>query len=511
VTMTASPFVVQCPSCASEFPVDPGKVPPAGVHAICSVCLRVFQVTVPTVAAEFTDGAPDWIPDGAAVAGVVPGFPLGVSLEEDLEGEVGTSAPGVLDVDDSVREGEETSVAGWFEGGPEVEEVSDFEAIPDFEAVPDFEVDSDADQVQMAEDLEVSEDLEVTETLEWSEGFGVAGPLDISEPVEAAEPLKAEDSIEVADPIGVTDALEVADSLETASPIEVEEAFQVVDLDADSLYDAEGAVRPEESVSGELDPEVSVDREGGEGLDIPPDVSVRAEFDIGDDPDGGTHLLIEEDFEERGDLGELDELITLEAEGDPAAALGVEFGPLDDFGPLDGVTAPDAVEVEEEVESADPESAAPGPEPMDATEPASLEGVADSPLGTAADTSPGFQDLTSLAQEALAESTGAGEGAPVDSAWPGATLASGAPRFGRRDPSERARHLARVLVSDIIAYHPERYRESFAQGTLQEDFRAEVDKSWKEYVDQVGLELAESTPYFREALNDVLGQGRHLF
>jgi hypothetical protein len=90
-------------------------------------------------------------------------------------------------------------------------------------------------------------------------------------------------------------------------------------------------------------------------------------------------------------------------------------------------------------------------------------------------------------------------------------VASGAERFGHRDPHERARHLARVLVSDIIAYYPVKYRESFDRGTLQEDFRSEVERSWKEYVDQVGLETAEGTSFFKDALNQVLGKGRHIF
>jgi len=93
----------------------------------------------------------------------------------------------------------------------------------------------------------------------------------------------------------------------------------------------------------------------------------------------------------------------------------------------------------------------------------------------------------------------------------GPSVGAGATRFGRRDPHERARHLARVLVSDIIAYYPERYRESFERGTLQDDFRDEVEKSRKEYVDQVGSELANSTDYFQDALNHVLGQGKFRF
>ncbi|MEX0935517.1 MAG: zinc-ribbon domain-containing protein [Gemmatimonadota bacterium] len=120
-----------------------------------------------------------------------------------------------------------------------------------------------------------------------------------------------------------------------------------------------------------------------------------------------------------------------------------------------------------------------------------------------------FEDLRSLASEALAEPVV--EDGPGDSEAGRSTLSSGRERFGQRDPHDRARHLARVLVSDIIAYHPARYHESYARGTLKEDFEEEVKKSWKEYVDQVGEELAESTPYFDEALNEVLGKGEEVF
>ena len=34
---------------------------------------------------------------------------------------------------------------------------------------------------------------------------------------------------------------------------------------------------------------------------------------------------------------------------------------------------------------------------------------------------------------------------------------------------------------------------------------------WDEYVGQVGAELAHSTPYFREALNEILAGGRQVF
>ncbi len=90
-------------------------------------------------------------------------------------------------------------------------------------------------------------------------------------------------------------------------------------------------------------------------------------------------------------------------------------------------------------------------------------------------------------------------------------VAAGAARFGSRDPSDRARRLARVLASDMITYNPARYADARKGGTLVEDFREEIEKSWEEYVDQVGAELAGSTDHFVDALNEVLARGEVLF
>ena len=83
--------------------------------------------------------------------------------------------------------------------------------------------------------------------------------------------------------------------------------------------------------------------------------------------------------------------------------------------------------------------------------------------------------------------------------------------FGRRDPHEKARRLARVLVSDMIMYNPERHSRALESGSLKNDFDEEIKKSWQEYVDQVGDEIAGSTNYFNEALNDLLAKGQSLF
>ncbi|HEX9565932.1 MAG TPA: hypothetical protein VF981_18275 [Gemmatimonadaceae bacterium] len=83
--------------------------------------------------------------------------------------------------------------------------------------------------------------------------------------------------------------------------------------------------------------------------------------------------------------------------------------------------------------------------------------------------------------------------------------------FLANDPNQKARRLARALVSDMVAYHPTRREEGLQQGTLKQLFRDEIKKSYEEYVEQVGREFAESTAHFQEALNDVLAGGRRIF
>jgi hypothetical protein len=49
------------------------------------------------------------------------------------------------------------------------------------------------------------------------------------------------------------------------------------------------------------------------------------------------------------------------------------------------------------------------------------------------------------------------------------------------------------------------------EGRLKELFQEELRKSWQEYVEQVGIEVAKSTPYFRDALNEILAKGKKVF
>lgn len=101
----------------------------------------------------------------------------------------------------------------------------------------------------------------------------------------------------------------------------------------------------------------------------------------------------------------------------------------------------------------------------------------------------------------------------------GGSTATGTPAAGKRtinpflraDPSQRARRLARALVSDLVAYHPQKRDEGIRDGTLRQLFREEIKKSYEEYVEQVGRDVAEASPFFQEALNEILAGGRRIF
>ena len=83
--------------------------------------------------------------------------------------------------------------------------------------------------------------------------------------------------------------------------------------------------------------------------------------------------------------------------------------------------------------------------------------------------------------------------------------------FLANDPNAKAKRLARALVSDIVAYHPQKRDEGARNGTLPQMFKEEIKKSYEEYVEQVGREFAESTTHFQDALNDILGGGKKIF
>jgi hypothetical protein len=102
---------------------------------------------------------------------------------------------------------------------------------------------------------------------------------------------------------------------------------------------------------------------------------------------------------------------------------------------------------------------------------------------------------------------------PANAAPSGAPTAARTPinPFLANDPHAKAKRLARALVSDLVTYFPQKRQDGLRDGTLKQLFKDEIQKSYEEYVLQVGREFAESTPHFQEALNDLLAGGQKVF
>lgn len=80
-----------------------------------------------------------------------------------------------------------------------------------------------------------------------------------------------------------------------------------------------------------------------------------------------------------------------------------------------------------------------------------------------------------------------------------------------RKKKERSKRLARVFVSDILVYNKEKRDKGLENGDLMTVLGPEIKKSWEAYKEKVGPSVVESTDYFRDALNEILADGRKVF
>jgi len=85
------------------------------------------------------------------------------------------------------------------------------------------------------------------------------------------------------------------------------------------------------------------------------------------------------------------------------------------------------------------------------------------------------------------------------------------PRTGGGSKDDRAKRLARVLVSDILCYNQEVRDQALRDGTLMTVLGAEIKKSWELYKEKIGPDEANSSNYFKEALNEILADGQKVF
>ena len=245
------------------------------------------------------------------------------------------------------------------------------------------------------------------------------------------------------------------------------------------------------------------------------------------EPEGGV-AAIESPVEVPADEVGLEEPAPEEPTAEEAAAGAVEAPPEEESGEPAFAESPEAAPpefssetaAEEEVGVADDdfvleqetlyteeEEETPGPEAGTEVE------VEEPEAAPEAETGLEVEEEAPAEEEAAAEAeeTPSGEAPAALAGTGGETPSPGTVQFGRRSPEDKAKRLARVLVSDMILYNPDRHTRAMENDNLAEEFEDEIKKSWEEYVEQVGEDLADSTSYFTDALNEILAKGEEIF
>jgi hypothetical protein len=77
-----------------------------------------------------------------------------------------------------------------------------------------------------------------------------------------------------------------------------------------------------------------------------------------------------------------------------------------------------------------------------------------------------------------------------------------------RDPHERAKRLARLIVSDIIIYNQDKIVEGIKQDTLFDLLKEDIEVGRAYYEKNIDPAVAEQSDYFNHALVDILVKGR---
>ena len=78
----------------------------------------------------------------------------------------------------------------------------------------------------------------------------------------------------------------------------------------------------------------------------------------------------------------------------------------------------------------------------------------------------------------------------------------------RKDPHERARRLARLIVGDIVLYNQEKITEGIKHDTLFQVMERELAEGRRYYEKNVDPAVAVQTDYYNLAVVDILVRGR---
>ncbi len=75
----------------------------------------------------------------------------------------------------------------------------------------------------------------------------------------------------------------------------------------------------------------------------------------------------------------------------------------------------------------------------------------------------------------------------------------------------RARRLAKALASDLVLYNKDKVEEGLRENTLARLLGAEIRRSWEYYCQQIPQHIRDSSDYFKEQLNKIVGKGKEIF
>jgi hypothetical protein len=78
----------------------------------------------------------------------------------------------------------------------------------------------------------------------------------------------------------------------------------------------------------------------------------------------------------------------------------------------------------------------------------------------------------------------------------------------RKDPHERAKRLARLIVNDIVLYNQEKIAEGIKNDNLFQVLEQELGEARRYYEKNVDPRVAAQTDYFNLAVVDILVRGR---
>ncbi len=76
---------------------------------------------------------------------------------------------------------------------------------------------------------------------------------------------------------------------------------------------------------------------------------------------------------------------------------------------------------------------------------------------------------------------------------------------------KKAERLGRSLVKDIYLYHKDKVEQGRRNGTLVQLLGEEIKRSWKYYKKQVDPEILQERNYFKDALNEIIAEGKEVF